>query len=106
MVVRQARLDEVMEADRLAAPTLLKIDVQGYELELLRGAERSLAAIDEILVECSFVELYAGQPLADDVVCHLRERGFGLNGVHSVARGADGRPLQADLLFSRRPETQ
>ena len=101
MVVRQARLDEVMEADRLAAPTLLKIDVQGYELEVLRGAEHVLHLMDEILVECSFAELYADQPLVDGVVCHLQSKGFVPAGVFSVVHDRAGRCLQADFLFQR-----
>lgn len=82
-------------------PTLLKIDVQGYELAVLEGAADSLDLVDEIFVECSFVELYTGQPLADAVICHLREAGFRLAGAYGVAAGRDGTCLQADLLFKR-----
>ena len=56
-------LVEHLTAD-IARPALLKIDVQGYELEVLRGADDGLDRIDEILCECSFVELYSGQALA------------------------------------------
>jgi len=102
IVVNRARLDEVLTPQALARPSLLKIDVQGYELEVLRGSEHILHLIDEILVECSFAELYAGQPLADGVVCYLRPRGFELAGVFSVARGEAGRCLQADFHFRRK----
>ena len=40
---------------------MLKIDTQGYELEVLKGAARTLDRIDYILVETSFVPLYEGQ---------------------------------------------
>ena len=50
--VLDAYLDE-----STARPCLLKIDVQGNELDALRGAVAGLAHVDEILVEVSFVEL-------------------------------------------------
>jgi hypothetical protein len=87
--------------DRLPGPRLLKIDVQGFELEVLRGAGESLALVDQVFVECSFVELYDGQPLADEVICFLKARGLRLVGVHGLATSADGSPLQADFLFAR-----
>lgn len=82
-------------------PTLLKIDVQGFELDVLRGARRVLSEIETVYVECSFVELYSDQPLIGEVIQHLRECGFRLDGVHGVTYDADGRCLQADCLFGR-----
>lgn len=98
--VRVERLDDVL-TQPIERPALLKIDVQGYELEALRGADETLGHVDAIYVECSFTELYDGQPLADEVVCHLRDRGFRLAGVYGVARTPAGACLQADFLFRR-----
>jgi len=85
----------------LPGPRLLKLDVQGTELEVLRGAGASLRLIDEVFVECSFVELYIGQAYADDVVCFLRDAGLRLVGVHGLSSSADNATLQADLHFRR-----
>ncbi len=85
----------------LEGPVLLKIDVQGLELDVLRGAEARLDAIDEVFVECSFVELYEGQALADEVIAFLLTHGLRLAGVYGVSYAADGAALQADLLFRR-----
>lgn len=82
-------------------PCLLKVDVQGAELDVLRSAGASLQYVDEILVECSFVELYEGQALADDVVAYLKDNGFRLRGVFGVASDGTGAALQADFLFHR-----
>ena len=93
-------LESILSAD-LPAPRLLKIDVQGFELEVLKGAGDSLGLFDEIFVECSFAELYQGQALAGEVVAYLVARGFALADVHGLARGSNGDALQADLLFRR-----
>jgi FkbM family methyltransferase len=49
-----ARLDEVLRADQLRAPALLKIDVQGQELEVLDGALGLLSHFEVIYLEASF----------------------------------------------------
>ncbi len=100
-VVTVRRLDEVLE--RVVAAALLKIDVQGGELELLRGAGDLLNRFDDVFVECSFVELYNDQPLATEVLDFLFGHGLQLVGVFGVQRGADGTCLQADFLLRRRP---
>ena len=97
--VRTARLDSLLAAADLARPALLKVDVQGAELAVLRGAEGILKAIDEVLVECSFAELYRGQAFANEVIAHLGARGFSLAAVCSPVERPRGRLIQADLLF-------
>ncbi len=82
-------------------PALLKIDVQGFELDVLKGARATLDWIDAVFVECSFVELYSGQPLIGEVIAHVAAHGFELAGVYGVSYDAEGRCLQADCLFRR-----
>lgn len=93
--VPKRRLDEVLKPADLPRPILLKADVQGYELEALRGAEGFLTSISGLVVECSFAFLYRGQPLADEVVCYLHQHGFRLWGVYNMAEH------QADFWFRR-----
>ncbi|MGA7435721.1 MAG: FkbM family methyltransferase, partial [Solirubrobacterales bacterium] len=75
-------LDSVVAAEKLPAPVLLKVDVQGLELEVLKGASETLTRVDEALIECSFVELYEGQALADDVIGLMRDNGHRLAGIY------------------------
>jgi FkbM family methyltransferase len=87
-----------------ADPTLynfLSIDTQGYELEVLRGATEALTTADAVLLEVSFRELYAGQPLAHELIAFLGDRGFRIADVCSYAQGADGSLEQSDMLFLR-----
>lgn len=99
--VQVVTLEPFLDGD-VARPVLLKIDVQGFELEVLRGAGPGLDHVDEILCECSFVELYTGQALAAEVVAYLHGRGFELVNVAGIAIAAGARQLQADLTFRRR----
>lgn len=85
----------------LIAPALLKIDVQGFELEVLRGAATLLDAFEWLYVEVSWVALYEGQALADEVVAFVSAHGFALSGTHNRSDNPDGSPIQADLLFRR-----
>lgn len=99
--VRVGRLSDFLGAEALVPPALLKIDVQGYELQVLQGCEDVLDRFLWIYVECSFVELYAGQALADEVTNWLHVRGFRLQGVHQVQYDDAGHTIQADFLFLR-----
>ena len=84
----------------LGARNLLKIDVQGFELEVLKSAGTLLAKFEWVYAECSFVPLYEGQALAQEIVDYLGRHGFRLVGQFNPSHGrADGRLLQADLLF-------
>jgi len=101
--IRVARLADVLSAEDVAQPALLKLDVQGFELPALRGCEDLLDRFAWIYAECSFVELYEGQALADAVIAWLRERGFALAGVYNMAFDGRGKAIQADFLFERVP---
>ena len=89
----------------LNAPALLKIDVQGFELEVLRGAGDLLAAFEHVYVEASFEALYEGQALADDVIALMVDAGFTEVGRYNVSVGPDGVPIQADFLFHKNPSS-
>lgn len=80
--------------------TLLKIDVQGFEYETLVGAGSRLQEFDVIYVECSFVELYQGQKLADDVIELVKAQKFEEAG-HFNTSIHKGKLVQTDILFNR-----
>lgn len=99
--VQVRRLDDVVDDRVLSSPVLLKLDVQGGELAVLEGGRHTLERVQAVLVEVSFVELYTGQPLADDVFDHLRSHGFTCRGAWSLSYGTAGECLQGDFLFAR-----
>ncbi len=96
------RLDSVLSKDQIKAPALLKLDVQGFELQALRGCEALLNCFEHVYVECSFVELYESQSLADEVIEFLQTRGFKLKGIYNTFYDKTGIAIQADFLFCKK----
>jgi len=95
------RLEEVLHPEEIVSPALLKLDVQGFELEALRGCEPLLELFSWVYCECSFRTLYEGQALADDVIAWLRGHGLKLIGVYNLGFDKDGKAVQADFMFER-----
>ena len=98
--VQVALLDDLL-SPTWARPALLKIDVQGAELHVLLGAERTLQHVDEVFVEVSYLPLYQGQAHPAEVVAHLAARGLNLVAEYPSGRDSEGRFAQSDLLFAR-----
>ena len=78
----------------------LKIDTQGYEFEVIKGAEKILNQFQGILVEVSLTHLYKGQKNWMEILEFIQSKGFNL---WSVDRGfsnkKNGKTLQIDLCF-------
>lgn len=87
--VETVRLDDVPDCP---APDYLKLDVQGSELDVLAGGERSLLSATVIECETEFVPIYKHQPLFGDVQRFLADRGFLLHKLLDVG-GRAFRPL-------------
>ncbi len=80
---------------------LLKIDVQGYELKVLKGCQSLLKRFKNVYVELSFVELYEGQAMAYEVIEWLSKRDFKLCGTYNLSYDKMGKAIQGDFLFER-----
>ncbi|PTX04128.1 FkbM family methyltransferase [Pararhodobacter aggregans] len=70
------RLDDL---PGLAPVDLLKIDIQGGELDALKGGEATLAQTGVVIIEQRFFPLYQGEPLFAEVDLELRRQGFRLH---------------------------
>ena len=98
--VRICALDTYRVQHGLPFPDLLKLDVQGYELEVLKGATATLPAAKAIIIEVSFIEYYRGQVLFHEIVEFLAGQGLFVAALGSQTPRA--RTLgQADVLFLR-----
>ena len=82
------------------SPDFLKLDVQGYELEVLKGAEQSLNGMQAILAEVNLLDIHDGVPLLAEVIGWLSKRKWAAYDICALTR----RPLdqalwQADFIF-------
>ena len=83
--------------------TLVKIDTQGFEWQVLDGASETIERAQGVMVELSIVPLYSGQRLWQDIVRRLESEGLGLWSLSpAFVDPRDGRTLQLDGLFFRR----
>ena len=82
--VEVRRLDDYRLEHQLPFPDLLKLDVQGYELQVLNGGAECLQRVKAVIAEVSFVEFYERQCFFHEVVGKLSQfglfvRAFGVN---------------------------
>ncbi len=96
------RLDDLHQTIQLNSPVLLKMDVQGFEKEVLKGATNILTQIDYLLFESSFVQLYDGEPLFDEMHSFVKELGFELIAPVGFLQTEKLQILQMDLLYKRK----
>jgi FkbM family methyltransferase len=95
-------LDEVLRSEELAHPILLKLDVQGYEREVLMGAEKTLAQIDYIVIETSFRPMYDGELTFNELNDVMKMKGFVfVRPVDFLHSEKDSSIVQMDVLFQR-----
>lgn len=69
-------LDTVVKENGWPLPDLIKIDTQGSELDILKGAEVCLTNCVDIILEAQHVDYNTGAPKIDQVVDYLRNKGF------------------------------
>jgi FkbM family methyltransferase len=86
--VRQTTVDHIFDEQNIEELDLLKIDTQGYDLEVLRGSRRSLVErkINNVFIELNFASLYSKQSSPDEIIQFLGSYGFGLVGFYDIRR--------------------
>lgn len=80
----------------------LKLDTQGFEKNVLKGAEHSLPLIDTIQIEMSLVPLYQDELLFDEMYQYLKTLGYALVSIEpAFSDEKTGQLLQVDSIFHR-----
>lgn len=102
--VNAARLDDFCAQHGIASIDILKLDAQGAELSILRGAGKLLSEqrIDIIYTEFFAVAHYEGAPLMDEIWSFLRANGYGLYQIFLGPNGSDGQLRYGDAIFLSR----
>jgi hypothetical protein len=100
--VRVRKLDNVIDENpSLSYYNILKLDTQGSELDILRGATKCLPQFDYVILETSLVNYNVGAPLQGPVIDFMTDAGFKLLGVVEQHRYASGEVFQEDLIFEQ-----
>jgi len=95
-------LDSFLENGTIRPPGMIKADVQGYEIEALRGAEKCLESAELLLLEVSYRNIYEEGPLAHEAISYAGSKGFRILDICTYAlRPFDGELAQSDILFAK-----
>lgn len=79
---------------------LVKIDVQGYEYQVLQGSNRSLSKSKAVLIEVSISPLFEGQKTWDEILIYLESKGFKLWALNKAFVNEEtGKDLQYNALM-------
>jgi FkbM family methyltransferase len=93
-------VDEVLKTKGIAKADFIKLDVQGFELEVLKGAKTTLQNAEVVLMEVSLIEINKGAPLIYEVMKFMDEHNFICYDICSIVRRPLDKALwQTDLIF-------
>jgi FkbM family methyltransferase len=106
LTVGQEKIDvitldsEIQKWEKVGAPIFLKIDTQGFEEEVLAGAELTIKLVAAVQIELSLVELYQKQELFDYFLEYFKKREFMLfDVIPGFSDPKTGQLLQFDAVF-------
>ncbi len=94
------RLDEVAAGLEIRNNIFIKIDVQGYELFVIEGGIDLIQRASALILETTFIPLYDGQVLFDELYARMQELGFRYMGdLESIKNPLNGEVLQGNGIF-------
>ncbi|HEV1995529.1 MAG TPA: FkbM family methyltransferase [Candidatus Acidoferrum sp.] len=95
-------IDQQCAEKKLSGPFLIKLDVQGAELQVLAGASRTLPQTEAVILEVTLFGTMIGGPQFYDLVTYMKGVGFVAYDIFAVNyRPLDGALAQVDMIFVR-----
>lgn len=91
-------LDRLVEQEEIPLPDFIKVDTQGSELDVLRGASNCLSHAKSILLECPIYPYNRGAPSMNDYIDFLLEKGFYPSKCTEI-HNLHGLLIQIDIIF-------
>jgi FkbM family methyltransferase len=101
--VEVTSLSDFLSNEKVPGVDILKLDLQGHELQTIKGMDGFVGSVKLIFVEVQFLEIYQGTPLFSEVETYLRTKGFVFYQFFGLVRSPiDGRLLSGDAIFFNR----
>lgn len=95
-------LDTIWEGFEGQGPALLKVDVQGGELEVLKGATKCLENFEIVILEIGLSETYKNQPVLKDYINFMDEHGFSVIDFINAGYANNGILVELDAVFAKK----
>jgi FkbM family methyltransferase len=95
-------LDQIMEVFKYPQPDLIKIDTQGSELDILKGAQNTIKGVKHLIVELQHVQYNIGAKLVDESLEYINSLGFELFPTRTANKYFCGNGPDADYHFIRK----
>lgn len=96
------RIDTFIEEEKIFGKIFLKIDAQGFESKILDGVGEYFDRIFALQLELSYVALYKGERLFDEMKDFIESKGFYLSSLQNgFTDPSDGKLLQLEGIFFR-----
>jgi FkbM family methyltransferase len=96
-------LDNYCRGNSINTIDILKLDVQGYELNKLKGAQTILKNVNVIITEVSFIDVYVDSPLVNEVIQFLDLYQFQVFDIVDFRRREiDNHLWQCDMFFIKK----
>lgn len=103
VVLTTTTLDNLVQRRRFPMPELLKLDVQGYEMEVLKGAEQCLSHATACLLEISLLDIGGNTPLLAEMVSFMDTKGYQAYDISQfIRRPYDKALYQVDMFFVKK----
>lgn len=101
LAIRTYKLDSVIDIENILGKGLMKIDVQGAELKVLKGAINTLRQIDTVIAEINSQNLYEGQAEFYEIIEFFKLNKFKFCGVRDQKFDDNGILLYFDAVFRK-----
>lgn len=101
VIKRASTLDQQIEQNSLPLPDVIKLDTQGSEIDIMKGAIKAMGHATFVYIECALVDYNEGAPQLTEMLAYMKSQNFLPCDVCEEHRKG-GALVQIDVLFVRR----